>query len=1117
MKLAKSKSAVKRERHATFAKLTSRVTDIVDEVVEGPMTRKKKALKDTKKVEEDILKKRKPAGRLSVDLGNRTNGKSLMEITAQLSSAQLHDSAHGKSSPSSRNASSKSNYGDAFAKYKTHEEVKELYRASRKATFLYMFDLFINKRVGAVGMGLVIWMLFQIGIGGLTFALVDRFRKPKWSEYMWVSFNLMADPGTMTASSAIWQTDPDLWGQRIITSLITLGGIGFFAVVVGFVVETINEKMEEIKKGRTPLVESGHTVIINWTDRTLFLIDELCEAFNDYGGGVIVLLSEAGKDVIQTEIDMQIPNTKGTRIMVRTGSPLVMQDLLMVSAHTAKSIVVLSLQGNADRADALSLNTLLNLKSVKYGLQGHVIVEVRDIDNEALITTVGGDNVETVVSHDILGRLMLMSARRPGLANVYAELLGFEGDEFYMTEYPQLVGVSFGKLIDYFDDAIPVGIQLQNGDIFLKPPIKRLVGKGERVIVIAEDHSYTCKKELPDRYLADPGTAPPEKERKSEIENILFFGWRRDIRDVLVHLDQLAVPGSTVTLMTDSVPIDERDAKLLEEGFDVNTLQNISMVHAAGNTAVRRKLEMLPIESFTACMIFADEAYEDDIMHSDSHSMATLLLVRDIQHQRQAERHQEKLGTNSMRGSMNLARWMHKAKKTDSCPIVCEILDPRTQKTISANQVISTASDFCESNKLVAALLSMIAEERDVKVLLDELLGIGGCNLSLRPARNYCRPDEEISFNALSKRALQSGQILLGYQHQGKEKRRAGVAEARKTINPTHKRELQGGWSEYDMVVLEGEAIGFDYDEAQKEEAANNSAKRSMNILGALGGGGFGGRGRPNLLSAFKEREQRKGLADIGKERRMNAKAKGARDQFQHVLHTHQKLKQIGKSKSAKKNIFAGGGGVNFKVGSLADEEGQGLSGQEEQEAREKAIEKQDQIFEKMRRRKSSFAVAGKKETMSEERKASVHALLGTGGVEASGGAVGLNPSTVQAMLRIASLKGEMRGVETDTEEEREVETDTEEEEEGGGGGSRVARKETKKKKLSSPGPSPKPSPRSSPKVKVDQSQSTFNSDSPAPLVKQNTVGSLEADAFLARISGQVPEAAAAAAAAAAA
>ena len=174
MKLAKSKSSGKKERHATLAKMTSRVTDIVDEVVEGPMTRKKKALKDTKKVEEDILKKRRPAGRLSVDLGNRTNGPSLLKI-----SAQLHDSAQSTSLSNSRKGSSKAAYGDAFAKYKTHE-VKELYKVSWKATFLYMFDLFINKRVGAVGMGLVIWMLFQIGIGGLTFALVDRFQKPQW-------------------------------------------------------------------------------------------------------------------------------------------------------------------------------------------------------------------------------------------------------------------------------------------------------------------------------------------------------------------------------------------------------------------------------------------------------------------------------------------------------------------------------------------------------------------------------------------------------------------------------------------------------------------------------------------------------------------------------------------------------------------------------------------------------------------------------------------------------------------------------------------------------------------------------------------------------------------------
>ena len=51
---------------------------------------------------------------------------------------------------------------------------------------------------------------------------------------------------------------------------------------------------------------------------------------------------------------------------------------------------------------------------------------MRDKDNEALIHLIGRGNVETVVSHDIIGRLMLMSVRQPGLAEVYGSVLGFE-------------------------------------------------------------------------------------------------------------------------------------------------------------------------------------------------------------------------------------------------------------------------------------------------------------------------------------------------------------------------------------------------------------------------------------------------------------------------------------------------------------------------------------------------------------------------------------------------------------------------------------------------------------------------------------------------------------------
>lgn len=55
------------------------------------------------------------------------------------------------------------------------------------------------------------------------------------------------------------------------------------------------------------------------------------------------------------------------------------------------------------------------------------MVEVCDMDNEPLVRMVGGSAVETVVSHDIIGRLMIQCARQPGLATVWEQLMGFDG------------------------------------------------------------------------------------------------------------------------------------------------------------------------------------------------------------------------------------------------------------------------------------------------------------------------------------------------------------------------------------------------------------------------------------------------------------------------------------------------------------------------------------------------------------------------------------------------------------------------------------------------------------------------------------------------------------------
>lgn len=68
---------------------------------------------------------------------------------------------------------------------------------------------------------------------------------------------------------------------------------------------------------------------------------------------------------------------------------------------------------------------MLSLSGVKEGLRGHVVVEMSDLDNEPLVKLVGGELIETVVAHDVIGRLMIQCALQPGLAQVRSHNYAF--------------------------------------------------------------------------------------------------------------------------------------------------------------------------------------------------------------------------------------------------------------------------------------------------------------------------------------------------------------------------------------------------------------------------------------------------------------------------------------------------------------------------------------------------------------------------------------------------------------------------------------------------------------------------------------------------------------------
>eukprot|EP00948_MAST-09A_sp_MAST-9A-sp1_P004302 g4302.t1 len=640
---------------------------------------------------------------------------------------------------------------------------------------------------------------------GLTLIIASGFlhhvvSEDSLLESIWKGWTFLADPGT--------HADVDGPLERLSSLIITWVGILFFAAIVGFVCDGITEKMENLKEGRSRVIENGHTLILGWTDKTIPLVIELAEAMRSEGGGVIVIMSS---DKLKSEMEGEVddilsPETlKGTQIIVRKGNAMLTSDLLMVSAHQAKATIVLAQDSDdAQTADSQVLRIILSMRCLKKQMKGSIIAEMRDIDNMSLIGALGGDKVTTICSHDIVGRLMIMTCMQPMLSPVFDKLLGFEGNEFYLKHWPELVGLTYGEIMSRFEDAIPIGIRIvdekrceedvkygrvrimrsHGADIRINPPPHYVYQHGDELIVLAEDDDTYApapkslwERRSPNLSRTLSAGALVPKVIPSEI---LMCGWRRDIDDLLVVLEDMVEPGS-VLHMINKEPIESRHKEFLDGGLDVRDLNNIRIKHYYGDPSIKRFLEDVPIETIDSCLILADYTRENDTLLSDSFSLATQLLVSEIQR----ERHE-----NAMHNRMSEISHNHKERMT----IVCEILDARTENLLDDPSLRrSEDTSFLQSNDIVSKALSMIGETKEVKGILMELLDPEGCEIYIRKVSSFVGKGSQhaLSFFDLMGIVYDYRAILLGFLRKG---------ELVPVLNPAEKTKKHT-WNPDDLLI----------------------------------------------------------------------------------------------------------------------------------------------------------------------------------------------------------------------------------------------------------------------------------------------------------------------------
>ncbi|KAG8054603.1 hypothetical protein GUJ93_ZPchr0001g32392 [Zizania palustris] len=130
------------------------------------------------------------------------------------------------------------------------------------------------------------------------------------------------------------------------------------------------------------------------------------------------------------------------------------------------------------------------------------------------------------------------------------------------------------------------------------------------------------------------------------------------------------------------------------------------------------------LEAFLA----EDESVEDSIVHSDSRSLATLLLIRDIQSRRLPSKElKSPLRYNGFCHSSWIREMQH---ASDKSIIISEILDSRTRNLVSVSKI----SDYVLSNELVSMALAMVAEDKQINRVLEELFAEEGNEMCIRSA-----------------------------------------------------------------------------------------------------------------------------------------------------------------------------------------------------------------------------------------------------------------------------------------------------------------------------------------------------------------------------------------------
>ena len=588
------------------------------------------------------------------------------------------------------------------------------------STLRYKFDNLMSKGTLAMISLLGITSLLIVIVAAAVISLLAI--KPEGEEELnfiegaWLSLMRTLDPGTMGGDSG--------WTFRIIAFLVTIGGIFIISTLIGVLNNGIEAKLDQLRQGRSFVIEKNHTLILGWSTKIFTIISELSIANENKKKPRIVILAEKDKVEMEGEIKEAFPKLGKLKIVCRNGSPNNLQDIEIVNPQDSKSIIILS--DDFNKSDAQIIKTILAItKSPNRRIDPyHITTELNNERNIEICNLIGGEELEIILSDEIIAKIIIQTSRQSGLSIVYQELMDFDGAEIYFAALDTMIAKTYSEVIFEFNDSAVIGINNKvNSIILINPPMDYVLMPGDEVIAITEDDDSLIPSTTKD-FLINEAAIQHSNNSESSPEKILMLGWNTRGGLLLRELNDYVAKNSIVDIIS-SFPIDESIISNYKNDFK-NLIINFTHKDTTDNSVIKD----LNIVDYNSIQVLCYRE-EMETQEADASTMITLLHLRHI------------------------SETMNKEIK-----IVSEMLDIKNRDLAN----VTKADDFIVSDKLISLMMSQVSENKQLMRVFEDLMRSEGSEIYLKPINDYIKTEESVNFYTLMESAKRRGDTAIGYR-----------------------------------------------------------------------------------------------------------------------------------------------------------------------------------------------------------------------------------------------------------------------------------------------------------------------------------------------------------------